>query len=357
MQRTIGRLGLGIVLGLAFFAVSAAPALAATVTTKPATQVRTTSATLTVSSTRGGWRPCGSSSGVPRRSTAGALRSSRSRRGMERSGCVAGAQPHSEHHVPFPPGCLDRERRDLLSADPRVRARYEVQDDGDRQVGAAKSSPDCHQQLLVRSAAMHEWAAMPRPIHDQRGGRIQGTHESANVLCATTFFTIGAHRKGNVRVRVRRGCLALLRPYRQCAREADVQPPNRAEGVDHDCEPGARIGRLRRRDAADPPHPGALPACEGQKSFHRDLGVAGDRRAIRSFFIARVDRDKVVVAGGMSPRSTEFLEAAVRRLAAARGAADMDPAGAVSAACYAMPFQSSAVRRSGAVSADRLGGR
>ena len=40
----------------------------------------------------------------------------------------------------------------------------------------------------------------------------------------------------------------------------------------------------------------------------------------------------------MSPRSAEFLEAAVRRLAAARGAADMDPAGAVSAAYYAMLY-------------------
>jgi uncharacterized protein (UPF0332 family) len=40
----------------------------------------------------------------------------------------------------------------------------------------------------------------------------------------------------------------------------------------------------------------------------------------------------------VSPRSAEFLEAAERRLALARGAIGQDPAGALSAAYYAMPY-------------------
>jgi uncharacterized protein (UPF0332 family) len=44
----------------------------------------------------------------------------------------------------------------------------------------------------------------------------------------------------------------------------------------------------------------------------------------------------------MSPRSTEFLEAATRRLAAARGAIDHDPATAVSAAYYSMLYSARA---------------
>lgn len=40
----------------------------------------------------------------------------------------------------------------------------------------------------------------------------------------------------------------------------------------------------------------------------------------------------------MSPRSAEFLEAARRRLALARGAIGADPAGALSAAYYAMLY-------------------
>jgi uncharacterized protein (UPF0332 family) len=44
----------------------------------------------------------------------------------------------------------------------------------------------------------------------------------------------------------------------------------------------------------------------------------------------------------VSPRSAEFLDAAVRRLAAARSTIDQDPAAAVSAAYYAMLYSARA---------------
>lgn len=63
------------------------------------------------------------------------------------------------------------------------------------------------------------------------------------------------------------------------------------------------------------------------------------RRAIQSFFIAEVDRDKVVVSSrGMSPRSAEFLEMARRRLSAAHSALGDDPSSALSLAYYSMLY-------------------
>lgn len=60
------------------------------------------------------------------------------------------------------------------------------------------------------------------------------------------------------------------------------------------------------------------------------------RRAIKSFFISEVDRDKVVIEGGMRPRSAEFMDAGRRRLSLARDAPGRDPASAISLAYYAM---------------------
>jgi hypothetical protein len=45
-------------------------------------------------------------------------------------------------------------------------------------------------------------------------GRIEHTRAFANVLCATTFFAVRAHKTGTVSVRVRNGCLSLLRSSR-----------------------------------------------------------------------------------------------------------------------------------------------
>ena len=63
------------------------------------------------------------------------------------------------------------------------------------------------------------------------------------------------------------------------------------------------------------------------------------RRAIQSFFIAEIDREKIVVSSrGMSPRTAEFLETARRRLSAAAAAFEDDPSSALSLAYYSMLY-------------------
>jgi hypothetical protein len=57
-------------------------------------------------------------------------------------------------------------------------------------------------------------------------GRIHNTNTFANVLCATTFFTIGAQRTNRIRVRVRSGCLTVLRgsPHRRVIAKLTSNP-------------------------------------------------------------------------------------------------------------------------------------
>jgi uncharacterized protein (UPF0332 family)/predicted nucleotidyltransferase len=83
-----------------------------------------------------------------------------------------------------------------------------------------------------------------------------------------------------------------------------------------------------------------------------DLEWLAGRRGVDSFYIAEVDRDKIVLVGGefptltgsprcgkrMSPRSEEFMDTARIRLAGAEAALDVDPATALSAAYYAMLY-------------------
>ncbi len=211
MQRTIGRLGLGIVLGLAFFAVSAAPALAATVTTEPATQVRTTSATLNGVIDTGGvatvWQFQWGTTTKYGRSTP--LQQIPAGNGTAPVAWpVNNLIPNTTYHFrlvastgsgatyyPLTP-VFGRDMRFKTTATGRLvllSHRLIVTNNFLSVPLLCMSGLQCHGRFTISAA-----------------GRIQGTHELANVLCATTFFTIPAHRKGNVRVRVRRGCLALL---------------------------------------------------------------------------------------------------------------------------------------------------
>jgi predicted nucleotidyltransferase len=122
------------------------------------------------------------------------------------------------------------------------------------------------------------------------------------------------------------------RGERSAGEDSDVDVPVLVDDASLDGE--------QRVHAALDESVGALDLEDLAAYFSVHIGTPewlAQRRAIQSFFIAEVDREKVVVASrGMSPRSAEFLEAARRPLGAATGAVDNDPSTAVSAAYYSM---------------------
>jgi hypothetical protein len=215
MQRTIGRLGLGIVVGLALFACSAAPAFATTVTTQPASQVTTSTAGLNGVINTGAvataWQfqwgtttqygkttplqqiPAGNGS-VPVSAHLTDLipNTTYHFRLVATTGAGTGYYPLNPffgQDLSFttrPTGTLGLLRHRLI-----VRSNFVSV------LLRCASDLTCHGRFTISTLA-----------------RIQGTNAFANVLCATTFFTIPANQDGNVRVRVRHGCLALLHTFR-----------------------------------------------------------------------------------------------------------------------------------------------
>lgn len=211
MQRTIGRLGLGIATGLAFFAFSAASALATTVTTEPASQVTTTTAVLNGSINTGGvataWQfQWGSTTkyghGTP----------------LEQIPAGNGTVPVAWQLSNLKPNTTYHFR--LVATTGTGSSYYPLNPVFGRDMTFTTKPTGrmflLRHRLIVRNnfVTVPLFCASGLTCHGRFTistlGRIQGTRTFANVLCATTFFTIPAHRTGNVRVRVRPGCLALL---------------------------------------------------------------------------------------------------------------------------------------------------
>lgn len=215
MQRTIGRLGLGIVTGLAVFALWAAPALATTVTTQPASRVTTTTAVLNGVIDTGGvataWQfQFGKTT---RYGGSTPLQQIPSGNGtVPVSWKLTGLRPNTTYHFrlvattgtgggyyPLNP-VFGQDMRFTTRPSGRLlllRHRLIVRNNFVSVPLLCSSGLTCRGRFTISTL-----------------GRIQGTGTFANVLCATTFFTIPAHRTASVRVRVRHGCLALLNASR-----------------------------------------------------------------------------------------------------------------------------------------------
>lgn len=211
MQRIIVRLGVGVVAGLALLAFSAAPALATTVTTEPASNVSTTAAVLNGAIDTGGaataWQfQWGTTSkyghGTPLQQIPAGNDV------VPVSWQLTDLRPNTKYHF-------------RLVATTGTGSRYYPLNPffGRDMTFKTKATGKL---LLLRHRLIVTNNFVSVPLFCQSGltchgrftigtlGRIQGTNTFANVLCATTFFTIPADRKGTIRVRVRHGCLALL---------------------------------------------------------------------------------------------------------------------------------------------------
>jgi hypothetical protein len=215
MQRTIGRLGLGIFTGLALFVFSAAPALATTVTTQPASNVTTTTAVVNGLVDTGGvataWQFQWGATAKYGRATP--LQQIPAGNGMVPvSWSLTDLSPNTTYHFrlvattgtgtgyyPLSPFFGQDVSFTTRPSGTLVLLRHRLTvDNGFVTVPLlCKSGLTCHGRFTMSTL-----------------GRIQGTNTFANVLCATTFFTIKPHQVGNVRVRVRHGCLALLNSSR-----------------------------------------------------------------------------------------------------------------------------------------------
>jgi hypothetical protein len=215
MQRTIGRLGLGISAVLALFAFSAAPALATTVTTQPASQVTVTTAVLNGVINTGGaatawqfqWGTTTKYGGTTPLQQIPAGKGS-----VAVSAQLSGLAPKTTYHF-------------RLVATTGVGTGYYPLSPFFGQDVSFTTNPTGRMGLLRHRLIVRN-GHVSVPLLCQSGltcygrftistlGRIHGTNTFGNVLCATTFFTIPSNASANVRVRVRQGCLALLNTSR-----------------------------------------------------------------------------------------------------------------------------------------------
>lgn len=211
MQRTIGRLGLGIVTGLAVFAFWAAPALATTVTTKPAKNVTTTTATLNGVIDTGGvataWQFQWGTTTKYGNSTPIQVIPAGSGT-VQVSWQLTGLTPKTEYHF-------------RLVATTGTGSNYYPLNPFFGRDKHFKTHSTGKEELLSHRLIVHD-GFVSVPLRCQSAltchgrftigtlGRIQGTRTFANVLCATRFFTIPAHHNGTLQTRVRPGCVDLL---------------------------------------------------------------------------------------------------------------------------------------------------
>lgn len=223
MQRTVSRLAVAIVSGLALFVLSAAPALATTVTTEPASNRTTTSAVVHGLIDTGG-EPTAWEFQWGRTTLYGQHTPLQQIPGGQGTVSVSATLTHLAPDTTY--------HFRLVATTGQGSVAYPLNvafgNDVTFTTKATGTLLLLHSRLVITnkfvSVALRclSGRSCTSPLTISTRPRLQNGKPSTNVLCATTFFTIGAHRTGTVRARVRNGCLALLRRSPQQSRHANL---------------------------------------------------------------------------------------------------------------------------------------
>ncbi len=212
MRRIIGRLSVGVLTSAAISAFAAAPTMATTVTTGPATNVTETTAILQGAINTGtvatAWQFQWGTTTTYGRSTP-PQQIAAGNGTVPVSSTLTGLKPNTKYHFRlaattgtgtsyYPLNVTFGHDLTLTTkATGRVllvRSRLVVTSNFLSVLLRCASGLKCHGRFTISARA-----------------RIQNTHAFATVLCATKFYTVRAHRVGTTRVKVRHACLELLR--------------------------------------------------------------------------------------------------------------------------------------------------
>jgi hypothetical protein len=211
MQRRIRRLVLATSSVIVLFAIVAAPALAATMTTQEASQLTTTTAVLNGVVGTGGvataWQfQYGTTTAYGSNTPLQQIPAGKG--DVSVSSMVQGLSPNTTYHFRLigitavgtylspPTVTFGRDLTFTTTATGKTelfRRRLIVSNGFVTVPLRCMSGLTCHGRFTIGTSA-----------------RVAGTNTFARVLCATTFYTVDPNTTGNIRTRVHNGCLSLL---------------------------------------------------------------------------------------------------------------------------------------------------